>query len=166
MPKHISSLLLAVLLFLGFTGGASNIFLLAAILAGLILLAFIVNFTRLGFAWPHLLLPTFFLLAAGFTQAIIISNFGRMIFVVIAAILFYFLETRLGRESHYLQGMYLMSIFGIYTGLFSLRFYLNLNIWLLAGAIIFFTSLFSLQGYAGFDLSTKRSFIFVTVLVI
>ncbi|MBI2607508.1 MAG: hypothetical protein HYW51_01660 [Candidatus Doudnabacteria bacterium] len=166
MTKHLSAISLSLLLLFALSGSTGSISLLAVFVLGLILITYLVNFFRLGFTWPHLLLPTFFLLAVGFVFTIITTPTLRLIFLLVAAALFYFLETKLGRESHYLQGLYLFSIFGIYAGLFALRFYLNLNVWLLLLLIILATYFFSIQGFAGFDLSSKRNFIFIIVLVI
>lgn len=166
MIKYVSAFSLSILLFLALIGSAENIARLSVFVLGLIVITYLINYARIGFAWPHLLLPSFFLIAVGLSYAVITTSTLRVIFSIIASILFYFLEIKLGRESHYLQGLFIFSTFGIYTGLFALEFYINLNIWLLLLGVILVTYFFSLHGFAGFELKTKKNFIWVIILIV
>jgi hypothetical protein len=166
MLKQVLALILSLLLFLTFAISGESLSLLGYSLLGLIILAYAINSFQLKFSWPHLLLPTFFLLAVGVSYAVISVAGIRVSFLIIAAILFYLLQTKLGQESYFLQSMFLLSVFGIYSGLFALEFYLNLNIWLVLIGVLVFTLFFTLQGFAGFELSTKKNSILLIVLII
>ena len=165
MFTKISSITLAILLFLVVFGTQAKFFVFIISILGLILAAFAVNFKRLNFTWPHLLLPTIYLLAVGSVFIIIPSATLRLIFLIAVSINFYFLEVRLGRESHFLQNIYLLSVFGLYLGMFAVHFYFNVKNWFLVPAAFGLTYLLAIQGLAGFSLPAKRHFYFLIALV-
>jgi len=166
MLKRVSAIILSILLFLSFTLSGESISLLGISVLGLMVISYVLNSFQLKFTWPHLLLPTFFLLAVGVSFAVITLPIIRTIFLVVSAILYYLLQIKLGKESYFLQSVFLLSAFGIYSGLFALEFYLNLNIWLVLLGVLVFTLLFTLQGFAGFELTTKKNLILIIVLLI
>jgi hypothetical protein len=166
MLKIITAITLSILLFISFTLSGESISLICYSVLGLIAVTYLINLLRLELSWPHLLLPIFFLLAVGLSYLIITIPALRTVFLVISGLLFYFLEINLGKESYFLQSIFLLSAFGIYSGLFALEFYLNLNIWLILLGVSAFTLLFTLQGFAGFELYTKKNLILLIVLII
>lgn len=162
MFTRISSLalaiLLAVLLWAGIKNSEPNFYLLAVSIVVLIFASFAVNFKRLNFTWPHLLLPTIYLLAVGSVFAILPVRREQIVFLVFAAVVFYFLEIRIGRESHFLQNVYLLSSFAIFLGLFALEFYFNPKLWWLLPLVFLTTYVLAVQGLAGFSLPAKKYF--------
>ena len=166
MFTRISSITLAILLFLVLLGSQSNLYIYAASLIVLIFGAFAINFKRLNFTWPHLLLPTIYLLGVGSVVAVISSSTFRLVFLILACILFYALEMRLGKESHFLQNIYLLSVFAIYLGVFALQFYFNLKVWWVLPLVFGVTYLLSVQGFAGFSLPAKRYFYLLVAMVV
>jgi hypothetical protein len=124
-----------------------------------------VNFKRLGFTWPHLLLPCFYLVGIASIYAVITDNSWSVVFLVLAVIVFYFLEMDLGHESHFLQNIFLFSVFAIYIGLYALQFYFHLSfVWIVL--LIFLSSyLLIIQGFAGFSLPVKKYFSLLISLV-
>lgn len=165
MFTKIFSLALSVLLFLVLFGTRAHpyFFALGSIL--LIIAAFVFNYKRLNFSWPHLLLPTTYLAAVSAVTALIPDANLRIVFLLIASVIFYYLEVRLGRESHLLQNLFLLSVFGIYLGLFALQFYLRLPIYWLLILVFGASFVFAVQGFAGFALPSKKFFHFITALV-
>ncbi len=166
MFSKISSITLAVLLFLMLLGSQSHLYILVSSTVVLVFATFAINFKRLNFTWPHLLLPTFYLSAVSSVFAIIPSPTIRISFLIGASILFYFLEIKLGRESHFLQNIYLVSAFALFLGMFSLEFYFNLRIWYLVPLSFFLAYLLSIQGLAGFSLPAKKYFYLLIAMVI
>lgn len=166
MFTRISSITLAVLLFLVLLGSLGNFYIYATSIVVLILATFAINFKRLNFTWPHLLLPTIYLLGVGSVFAVITSPTFRLAFLIMACLLFYVLEMRIGRESHFLQNVYLLSVFALYLGLFALQFYFNLKIWWMIPLVFLLTYLLAVQGFAGFSLPAKRYFYLLVAIII
>jgi len=165
MNNKISSLILAILLVVIFWGSASNYFILMAAVALLVIAVSAVNLKRVSYSWPHLLLPVLFLLAAGGIFAIFTSPQLRLWFLLLAGIIFYLIETNLGKEGYLLQTVFLLSSFALYVGLFSLHFYLRLNPGLLAVLSFFLTGLLAITGFAGFSQPAKKYFILLIAAV-
>lgn len=132
----------------------------------LIILSLGINFKRLNFTWPHLLLPVTYLLAVACVFAIIPNPRLRLVFLIVSAIIFYFLEIKLGHESHFLQNIFLLSSFGVILGLFAVEFYLHPQIYGFLPLVFAITYLLAIQGFAGFALSAKKYFYFLTTLVV
>jgi hypothetical protein len=158
MFNKISSLTLAFLLFLLLLGSAANFY--VGVISAIILLvaATIINYKRLGWNWPHLMLPVFYLLGVGGVFMIVPNPTLRVVFLVFAAILFYLLQANLGRESHLLQNIFLITVFLLYLTVFAFQFYLNLNQGWLVMLVFAVTYVLIVQGFAGFSLPTKKYF--------
>ncbi len=165
MFNKISSLTLAILLFLVFFGTRGNFYFYIAGVAGVVLATLAVNFKRLNFTWPHLLLPTLYVIGIGSTFAIITETVARIVFLVVACIIFYFLEMKLGKESHFLQNTFLLSVFAGYLGLFAAHYYFPVSSLILAVAAFAVTYIFALQGFAGFTQPAKKYFYFLLALL-
>lgn len=157
---------MAFLLFFVLLGSQGNQYIYTASIVVLILAVFAINFKRLNFTWPHLLLPTIYLLGVASVFAVIADPNFRIVFLVAACLLFYVLEMKLGHESHFLQNMFLLSAFGLYLGLFAAQFYFNLKAWWFVPLVFLATYLLSVQGFAGFSLPAKRYFYLMHALVI
>lgn len=165
MFTRISSITLASLLFLLLLGSQGHFFVLIASIVVLVFASVAVNFKRLNFTWPHLLLPAIYLIGAGSVYAVIPSNTIRLIYLGTTAITFYFLEMSLGHESHFLQNIFLISVLAWYIGLFALVFYINFSaIWLVL-LVFIATYIFGLQGFAGFSLPAKKYFYLILSLI-
>lgn len=158
MFKRISSVTLSILMFVLILGTQVHFYFFLASLAFLILASLAVNFKRLNFTWPHLLLPIIYIIGVGSLYGIIGSFTIRLIFLIIASLTFYFLEMWLGRESHFLQNIFLLSVFAWYCGIFGVQFYLRLPGILFVIIIFLMTYLFALQGFAGFNQPSKKYF--------
>ncbi len=154
------------MLFLVLLGSQGNPYIYATSIVVLIFAAFAINFKRLNFTWPHLLLPTIYLLGVGPVFAVIGDANFRLIFLIIACLLFYVLEMKLGRESHFLQNIYLISVFAVYLGLFAVQFEYNLNVWWMIPLVFGLTYMLAVQGLAGFSLPAKRYFYVLIAIVI
>lgn len=165
MFTKISSLTLAILLFLVLLGTQTNLYVYGAAIVVLIFASLAINFKRLNFTWPHLLLPCIYLVGVGGVSAIIGSPTIRLVFLVAASIIFYFLELKLGHESHFLQNVYLLSVFALYLTLFALAFYFNLQILLVVGFSFILTYILAVGGLAGFSLPAKKYFHILTALL-
>lgn len=165
MFTKISSFVLAVLLFFGLLQSQASPYAFAGAVLILLFMAFAVNFRRLNFTWPHLLLPTLFIFATASCFAVISNPQTRLIFLLFASIAFFLLELRLGRESHLLQTFYLFSVFSIYLGYFALKFYFNLPLFLVIPLVFIASYLFALQGLSGFSLPAKKYFYFLIALL-
>jgi hypothetical protein len=166
MFNRISSFILAILLFAVLAGSASHITVFIASLLILMVATFSINLKRIGLSWPHLLLPVLFLLGIGSVFMVITGPTIRLLFLLAAAVTFYLLESDLGRESHLLQNVYLLSVFALYVGLFAIEHYLNLHtIWMVL-AMFCLTYLLIIQGFAGFSLPAKRYFNLLTALTL
>ncbi len=146
-------------------GTHTNFYVLFGATIVLVLATLILNFRRLNFTWPHLLLPTLYLGGVLSAFVVITSPTPRLIFLIFSGIVFYFLEMRLGRESHLLQNIYLASLFGWYLGLFAIQFYFNLNGVYLALVVFATTYLFAIQGFAGFNQPAKKYFYLIIALL-
>jgi hypothetical protein len=158
MFTKISSLTLAILLFLVVLGSQSHLYVFGISLAVLMLATFAINYKRLNFTWPHLLLPVIYLLGLGSIFIIIPLSALRIIFLILASVVFYFLEIKLGRESHFLQNIYLLSVFALYLGLFAFQYYFKLAFFWFIPICFALTYFFTIQGFAGFSLPAKKYF--------
>lgn len=154
----ISSLTLAILMFLVLFGTRDHPYVLAASVLGLILATFAINFKRLNFTWPHLLLPVLYILATAGVFSLIPNQTWQIVFLVISCALFFLMEIRLGKESHLLQNIYLMSAFGLFLTLFALEFYFRLPLYLFAPAVFVVSYILAIQGFTGFVLPAKKYF--------
>ncbi len=165
MFTKISSLILAILLFLIFLGSAAHLYVFAASVVVLIFASLAINFKRLNFTWPHLMLPAIYLAASGSVFTIIISGTMRILFLLLIAIVFYFLEVKLGRESHFLQNVYLLSTFALYLSMFAFQFYFNVKVWWMVPIAFGLSYLLAIQGFAGFSLPSKKYFHLLIAIV-
>ncbi|OGE82095.1 MAG: hypothetical protein A3B10_00640 [Candidatus Doudnabacteria bacterium RIFCSPLOWO2_01_FULL_44_21] len=165
MFNKISSLALAILLFLVLWGTQSHFYIFLAAVGGLILATIAINYRRLNFTWPHLMLPIIYLIGVAVVFAVVGSGTVRLIFLIFAALAFYVLEFKLGKESHFLQNIFLLSTFGWFLGIFALEFYLRLPTIFLAILVFVITYLFAVQGFAGFTLPSKKYFYLLLALV-
>jgi len=166
MFTKIFSFTLSILLFLMLFGTREYPYFFALATVALVGSTLVFNYKRLNFTWPHLLLPTIYLIATAFIFGLITDSNLRIGFILAASIVFYFLEIQLGRESHFFQNLFLLSVFGIYLGLFSFEYYLHLQIYWLLLLVFMFTFIFAVQGFAGFALPAKKYFHFLTALII
>lgn len=172
MFNRISSLVLAIAMFMVFWGSVRaednfNVFLTSLpVLIGAIT---IINMKRLGFSsWSQILLPIIYVIGMGCIFAVLPetnSEYLRLTFLIIASIVLFGVEMQLGRESHFLQNVYLFSAFSWFLGLFAFAFYLNLSTTWTVGAAFFAAGLLILQGFAGFSLPAKKYFNFLVALV-
>ncbi|OGE80083.1 MAG: hypothetical protein A2660_00330 [Candidatus Doudnabacteria bacterium RIFCSPHIGHO2_01_FULL_45_18] len=169
MFNRISSttlgLLMLVLLLGSTAGNTSNYYVLGWSIAVLILASLVINFKRLNFTWPHLLLPIIYLISSGSIFAIITDSTWRLVFLIVASVVFGILEMKLGRESHFLQNVYLLSVFGLYLALFAVEFYFDLQIWWFVLAVFALTYFLAIQGFAGFDLPAKKYFYLLLAMI-
>lgn len=165
MFNRLSSLILAILLFTVLAGSANNFYVFAASLAILLVATFSINVKRVGLSWPHLLLPVFFLLGIGGIFVVVTTSASRIAFLLAASVVFYLLESNLGKESHLLQNIYLFSVFAIFLGIFSAQFYFHLPTLLVVAGTFLITYLLILQGFAGFSLPAKKYFHVLTAVV-
>jgi hypothetical protein len=128
--------------------------------------ALVVNYKRIGFSWPHLLLPCFYLFGVGGVFVAITGSIFRIVFLVAAVILFYLMEMELGKESHFLQNIFLFSVFAIFVTLNALQFYFPHYSYIWIVLLVFgFSYLLIVQGFAGFSLPVKKYFSFLIALV-
>jgi hypothetical protein len=173
MFNKISSLVLAIAMFMVFLGSvrsgdipsSNDLYLFLASVAILLVVATIINIKRLGFSWPHVLLPVIYIIGVSSIFVVITGPTLRTVFLVFASAVLYGVEAHLGRESHFLQNVYLFSVFSWFLGLFAVRFYLHVpTAWtVLAGFVISYILI--VQGFAGFSLPAKKYFNFLIALV-
>ncbi len=168
MFNRISSLILAIAMFMVFLGSVQSVNDFYIFITSLVLLLIgvtIINIKRLGFSWPHILLPVIYVVGAGSIFAVITNPNLRSIFLFFAALILYLMEVQLGRESHFLQNVYLFSVFAWFLGLFAVIFYLDIpTFWaVLAGFVCSYILI--IQGFAGFSLPAKKYFNFLVALV-
>ena len=142
-------------------GSAANFYVVLVSMAILIVATFIINYKRLGLAWPHLLLPTFYLIGTTVVFLILPSPLLRLVYLVFTSLVFYLLEANLGKESHLLQNIYLGSAFMVFLGLFAFQFYFHLSSLILAAAVFVVSYVLIVQGFAGFSLPAKKYFKFL-----
>ena len=116
-------------------------------------------------SWPHLLLPVLYLAGFGIIFSIISGPLLKILFLVLGSVLFYWLEINIGRESHLLQNLFLLSAFALYVGVFAFQFYFNLNTGWVVLMVAGLTMVLILQGFAGFSLPTKKVFALSIVLI-
>jgi hypothetical protein len=148
-----------------FLGSAAHLYVFATSVVVLIFASLAINFKRLNFTWPHLMLPVIFLVASGSVFTIINSSTLRLIFLIGIAITFYFLEVKLGKESHFLQNVYLLSVFALFLSMFAVVFYFNIKVWYMVPATFILSYLLAIQGFAGFSLPSKKYFHLLIALV-
>ncbi|HTL39574.1 MAG TPA: hypothetical protein VL306_02065 [Methylomirabilota bacterium] len=165
MFNRISSLTLAVLLFLTFFGSRNYHYILLAAVVFMILASLAINYKRLNFTWPHLLLPIIYLIGVTCVFAVIANFKVQIVFLGLASLVLYFLEMKLGHESHFLQNIFLFSVFGWYVGLFAVQLYVRLPIFFLILGVFGSTFLFAIQGFAGFSLPAKKYFYILLAMV-
>lgn len=158
MLNRVSALILAVMMFLIFQGSTASLSVLAVGLVLFIAFSFAVNYKRIGASYPHLILPCFYLLGMGGVFALLTNSTIRFIFLILSVIVFYFIEKQLGRESHFLQNVYLLSVFAIFVDLFALQFYFHLNFLIIAALMFLLAYALIIQGFAGFSLPVKKHF--------
>lgn len=167
MFNKISSLVLAIAMFMVFLGSVRSVndfYIFLASLSVLLVVVTIINIKRLGFSWPHILLPVIYIVGVGSIFVVITSPTIRSVFLFFASVVLYWVEANLGRESHFLQNVYLFSVFSWFLGLFAVDFYLHIPTgWtVLAGFLISY--LLIVQGFAGFSLPAKKYFNFLIAL--
>lgn len=170
MFNRISSAVLAIVLFMiswwaisGLNPSSLTVFTVA--LALFCFGTFLVNWRRLGFSWPHLLLPIFYLLGFASIFVTLTNPAWRMAFLVASCLAFYIMQISLGHESHFLQNIYLFSVFAIFVGVESLQFYFHISSLWLEPAIFAVVYILIVQGFAGFSLPAKKYFHFLIALV-
>lgn len=165
MFNRISSLILAVLLMLVSLGSTSNLPVFIIALALFIVSTLVVNYKRIGWVWPHLFLPCLYLLGMGSAYVAITHPTLRTIFLVLACLVFYLIQMQLGRESHFLQNVFLFSAFTIYVGVYALQLYFHLGYVWMTLLVFAVTYLLIIQGFAGFLLPVKKYFSFLIAFV-
>jgi hypothetical protein len=167
MFNRISSLVLAIAMFMVLGGSVrtdNDFYIFLASLAVLLVAVTIINIKRLGFSWPHILLPIIYIVGVGCIFIMITDPRLRSVFLFFSSTVLYVLETQLGRESHFLQNVYLFSVFAWFLGLFAVIFYLNIGTaWSVAAAFLA-SYLLIVQGFAGFSLPAKKYFNFLIAL--
>ncbi|MBX4188141.1 MAG: hypothetical protein KW793_03325 [Candidatus Doudnabacteria bacterium] len=168
MFNKISSLVLGLAMFMVFIGSVRSVNDFYIFLTSLIILLVAVtaiNIKRIGFTWPHILLPVIYIVGVGSIFVVITSPGVRSIFLFFASLVLYFLELQLGRESHFLQNVYLFSVFAWMLGLFAVVFYLDVDTeWAVLSAFLA-TYVLIVQGFAGFSLPAKKYFNFLIALI-
>ena len=142
----------------GQSNNPARFYIVVIIIVVLIFATLAINFKRLNFTWPHLMLPVIYLLAVGSVFVILNSRTIMLLFLLLTSTAFYLLEVRLGRESHFLQNIFLLTVFALYFALLGFQFYFNLRIWSIIPIVFVITYLLSVQGFAGFSLPSKRYF--------
>jgi hypothetical protein len=165
MFTKVSSFVLALLMYVVLYGTQSNLYLLVAGVFGLILSTIAINFKRLNFTWPHLLLPIIYIVSVACVYSLIPNLVWQEVFLVFAALVFFLMEIRLGRESHLLQNLFLLSSFGIFLGLFALHYYLQLPTYIFVPLVFIASFILSVQGFTGFQLPAKKYFYFLTAVI-
>lgn len=154
----ISSLTLAIFMFFVLFGSRQHPYMFAAAVFGLILATLAINFKRLNFTWPHLLLPILYILAAAGVFALIPNPAWQIMFLVLSSVLFFLMEIRLGKESHLLQNIYLLSAFGLFLSLFASEFYFRMPLYYFVPAVFVVSFILAIQGFTGFVLPAKKYF--------
>jgi hypothetical protein len=168
MFNRISSLVLGIAMFVVFYGSIRSVndfYVFLVSLALLLLAVTIINIKRLGFSWPHILLPVIYIVGVSSIFVVITGPTLRTVFLAVSSIILYWVELQLGRESHFLQNVYLFSAFAWFLGLFALHFYLDVPTALVVVAAFAITYLLISQGFAGFSLPAKKDFNFLVSLV-
>jgi hypothetical protein len=172
MFNRISSLVLAIAMFTVFMGSArsGNELYIFLISLGILLTAVTaINIKRLGFSLPHLLLPIIYIIGVGSIFVVMTDPGFRTVFLSLASLLLFAVEMQLGKESHFLQNIYLFSVFAWFLGLFAVHFYVveQLDIPSAWTVITGFSATYLLiaQGFAGFSLPAKKYFNFLIALI-
>jgi hypothetical protein len=170
MFNRISSATLTFILILiawmstnGINPASLTVFVIAWVL--FIICTFIFNWRKLGFSWPHLLLPIFYLVGIGSVFVVLPTQTLRILFLIPASLVFYFLETQLGHESHFLQNLYLFSVFAVFIGLNAVQFYFRINTLFMSLLVFLFSYMLIVQGFAGFSLPVKKYFSVLIALI-
>jgi hypothetical protein len=168
MFNRISSLVLAMAMFMVFLGSVRSVndfYIFLASLAILLAAVTAINVKRVGFSWPHILLPVIFIVGAASIFVVITDPTIRTVFLFFSSMVLYFMEIQLGRESHFLQNAFLFSVFAWFLGLFAVQFYLDISTaWTVIAAFLS-SYLLVIQGFAGFSLPAKKYFNFLVALV-
>lgn len=168
MFNKISSLVLALAMFVVFYGSVKSVndfYIFLASLGALLVATTLINIKRLGFSWSQLLLPIIYIIGVGSIFIVIPDPFQRLAFLVGASIIFYWIEDQLGRESHFLQNVYLFSVFAWFLGLFAVHFFLDISTWWIVPIGFLISYLLISQGFAGFSLPAKKYFNFLIAFV-
>ena len=93
MFNRISSVVLAIAMFMVFVGsvrGVNNFYIFLMSLAILLVAVTIINVKRLGFSWPHILLPLIYIIGVASIFVIIQSEVLRTAFLVGASAILYY----------------------------------------------------------------------------
>lgn len=165
MFTKVSSFALAVLMYVVLYGTRTNPYLVLAGTFGLVLASLAINYRRLNFTWPHLLLPAIYSVATASVFVLIPSPFWQEVFLGAAALVLFLMELRLGKESHLLQNIFLISSFGIFLGLFGLDFYYRLPTYVFVPLMFAAGFILSVQGLTGFQLPAKKYFYILTAVI-
>ncbi|OGF01986.1 MAG: hypothetical protein A3I07_02140 [Candidatus Doudnabacteria bacterium RIFCSPLOWO2_02_FULL_42_9] len=104
------------------------------------------------------MLPVIYLMATGSIFVIINSLTIRILFLICISVIFYLLELKLGKESHFLQNVYLLSVFAIFLSMFAFEFYFDVKVWYIVPISFLISYLLAVQGFAGFSLPSKKYF--------
>jgi hypothetical protein len=164
MFNKVSSIVLALLLFAVLSSSGNHIWMLSIFLAALIAATLLINLRKLGLNWSHLLLPVLYLLGIGSIYMVITGPTIRLVFLVAASVSFFLLQKNLGKESHFLQNIYLFSVFALFVGIFALDFYLHLSVFWVVFLVFLISYPLIVQGFAGFSLPAKRYFYLLIAL--
>jgi hypothetical protein len=168
MFNKISSLVLALAMFMVFLGSVRSVndfYIFIASVGVLVVVVTAINIKRVGFSWSHLLLPIIYIIGVANIFMVITNPSIRSVFLFFASAVLYWIESQLGRESHFLQNVYLFSVFSWFLGLFAVNFYLDVaTTWtvLIAFGVSY---LLIAQGFAGFSLPAKKYFNFLIALI-
>jgi hypothetical protein len=161
MLDKLSSVFFSGLLFLLLFNSQESIYVLVGSAVALMVAILAMNLRKVGLAWSYQFISLTYI-AAVFSGFILVPNQNlRLIFLIISAILFYFVQINLGKQSQLLQNVFLGNLFVIYVAIFSLQHYQRINLWVFLGLVTFLTFIFSVQGFAGFSTVSKKYFIFV-----
>lgn len=166
MFSRVSSAILALLFFFVFSSGSANQWYFFSSVAFLVIASCLINIRRIGLSWSHLLLPVLYLFATASVYVVISSASLRLVFLLAATLCFYLIELQLGKESHFLQNIFLFSVFAIFLGIFALDFYVQISPPALSAMFFVASLVFIVQGFAGFSLPVKKYFVFLTALII
>jgi hypothetical protein len=168
MFNRISALVLSLAMFMVFLGSVRSVndfYIFLSSISVLLIAVTVINIKKLGFSWPHILLPVIYIIAVGCIFVVITNPSHRSVFLFFASAMLYGVESQLGKESHFLQNIYLFSVFSWFLGLFALKFYLDLSTLWTVTAAFFATYCLIVQGFAGFSLPAKRYFNLLVALI-
>lgn len=166
MFTQIASVILSLALIFVLPATAPSPWLYMAAVIFLCIVSVVVNIKKVNFSWSHLMLPVIYIMSVSSVFLIITNPALRLPFLILAAINLFFIEFNLGKESHLLQNAFLLSVFGLYAGMFAFHYYFNLNHWWLLLGMFVITYVLILQGFAGFSLPAKKYFVWLISLVV